>query len=73
MGSWMVPLISLGFGIFSIICFKAGKKGFGFTAGIVGFLLFVAWLKSGPGFNALDWFNNPSVDVPDNIPIPGGK
>lgn len=73
----MNVLIGLGLsvllGIFSIICFKAGKKGFGFFFGIFGFLLFMTWLRSGPGFAVLDWGTDPSVKVPDNIPLPGGK
>jgi hypothetical protein len=69
----LVLAIAAILAIFSIICFKAGKKGFGLTAGIVSILVFITFLRSGPGFELLDWMNDPSVDVPDNIPIPGGK
>jgi hypothetical protein len=69
----LVLVIAIVLAIFSVICFKAGKKGFGFTAGIISFLVFIAFLRSGPGFALLDWMNDPSVNVPDNIPIPGGK
>jgi len=69
----LVLIVAVAFAVFSIICFKAGKKGFGWSAGIIAMLVFVTWLRSGPGFAFLDFLNNPSVNVPDNIPIPGGK
>lgn len=67
----MALLFALLLAIFSTICFKAGKKGFGLTSGVVAVLLFIGWLHSGPGFAILEWFNDPSVDVPDNIHVPG--
>jgi hypothetical protein len=67
-------IIAVGLAVFSVIAFKAGKKGFGFTFGIIGMLVFIGALKtSGVGDGILDFVNDPSVDVPDNIPIPGGK
>jgi len=68
----LAPLfIAIGLAVFSIIAFKAGKKGVGFTFGIISMLVFIGWLSSGPGFAILD-FDPGNVDVPDNIPIPGG-
>jgi len=66
-------LIAIGLGVFSMIAFKAGKKGVGMTFGIISMLLLIGWLASGPGFAILDFVDDPKVDVPDNIPIPGGK
>jgi hypothetical protein len=68
----LAPLLfAFGLAVFSIIAFKAGKKGVGFTFGIISILVFIGWLASGPGFAILD-FDPGNVDVPDNIPIPGG-
>lgn len=58
-------------GIFSIIAGKAGKRGFSLMFGFLGVLLAVAWFNSGPGHTIINWWENPSVEVPDNIPIPG--
>ena len=39
--------------------------------GIVAFLCAIVVLREGAGFNAWSWIENPGVNVPDNIPLPG--
>ena len=55
-------------GIFSIIAGSAKKRGFCLTFGVVAMLSFITWLNMS---GVLTWLENPSVDIPDNIPIPG--
>jgi hypothetical protein len=69
----LLIVVALILAAISIIAFKAGKKGVGFTFGIISFLTFIIFLRSGPGFALLDFINDPSVDVPDYIPLPNGK
>ena len=61
-----------GLALFTIIAAKAGSKGFAKFFGVLSFLCFVTWLASGPGFDFMNFVNDPKVNVPDNIPIPGG-
>jgi hypothetical protein len=71
-----MPIIAVAavLGALSYLCRKADKKGLSMTLGVLAFFAFIAWLKiSGIGEGAIDFFNDPTVNVPDNIPIPGGK
>ena len=56
------------FGIFSMIAGGAKKRGFSLTFGILAMLSLITWFNM---IGVLTWLDNPSVDIPDNIPIPG--
>jgi hypothetical protein len=61
-----VPLlIAIILGVCAIIASKAGMKRFAKFLGLIGIITFIYWLASGPGFTALDWLEDPKVDVPD--------
>ena len=69
----MFLALAIALALFSLIAGAAKYKGISKVCGVAALLAFVAWLASGPGFALLKWLDNPSVDVPENIPIPGGK
>lgn len=72
----MAILIAILLAIFSFIAKKADYKLVSRVLGVSAFLVFVGWLASGPGFAIVEFFQDPStvkVNVPDNIPLPGGK
>lgn len=69
----MLIVIAVVLAIFAGLAKSAKMNGVAKFAGIAAFLVFIGWLASGPGFAMLDFVKNPSVNVPDNIPIPGGK
>ena len=60
--------LAVVFGVFSIIAGSAKKRGFSLTFGIVAMLSFITWLNM---IGALTWLENPSVNIPDNIHVPG--
>ena len=59
------------FVVIALITRWANKKGLSVFFGILSIITFIAFLKTGLGFDILDWGNDPSVDVPDNIHVPG--
>lgn len=63
--------LALGLAVFSFIAKGAKMTGVAKVAGVLAFLSFLAFLFGGAGQAALDWLDNPSVPVPDNIPLPG--
>lgn len=60
--------------VLAILAYIAKKAGMGKAAKFFGgaaVLAFIWWLSTGPGFTVLNWIEDPAVDVPDQIPIPG--
>lgn len=70
----MFLVLALAFGL---LCFLSkGNKVLSFIFGVIAFLSLVTWFKTGVGFDFLNWTDNPKVpevDIPDNIPLPGGN
>lgn len=60
----MAALIALILAVFSFIAGKAGMKLISRIAAWTAALVFIGWLASGPGPAIIEWFQNPSVDVP---------
>lgn len=60
--------LSLGFAVLAFVASK--QKAISRISAIIAFLCFIVWLASGPGFEFIDWLNNPSVPTPD-IDVPG--
>lgn len=61
----MAVLIALALALFAGLAAKAGMKTFSKLLGLAAFLTFIGWLASGPGWEVLDWINNPTgPDIP---------
>lgn len=56
--------IAIGLALLAIGAAKVGYKMFSILAGLVAFVSFIVFIKN-PSF--------PKPDIPDNIPLPGGK
>jgi len=63
--------LAIGLAVFSFIAKSAKMTGVAKTAGVLAFLSFMAFLFGGAGQATLEWLDEPSVPVPDNIPLPG--
>lgn len=53
--------------LFAVVATIAKKAKMDKTAkffAVIAFLTFVGWLASGPGYQFINWIQNPSVDVP---------
>lgn len=62
-------LIAALLGLLAGLAAKAGMKPIAKFFGVIAFLLFMTWLFSGNGAAILDWFDNPSVPMP-NVEMP---
>lgn len=63
--------LAIVFAVFAGLAKSARMGVVAKASGVIAFLLFMAWLFAGAGLAAIGWIENPSVPVPDNIPIPG--
>lgn len=57
-------ILAIGLAVLAILCAKSGYKLFSMFLGLVAFISFIAFIRN-PSL--------PAVNLPDNIPLPGGK
>lgn len=63
--------LAIAFALFAALAKSAKMGTVAKSSAVISFLLFMAWLFGGAGEAAIEWIEDPSVPVPDNIPIPG--